>query len=202
MSLRFSQKFSVVKPSKVPDTADLSERENEIYCMLSEAKLKKDVDGMLESFLNTSDKDNIKSLIEKGFITETNEVKQRVRNETVRMIELSDEFRANEFAFNVSVKQQAVVDFLRENAAASVKELEYVCGVSRAMINGLLKKGVISDYESEKAKIYNRSKKPDKNLFKIIKFLINYPQNLETIGKMTYNRGMFGGRRRLKMRAD
>lgn len=55
---------------------------------------------------------------------------------------------------------------------------------------------------SEKAKIYNRSKKPDKNLFKIIKFLINYPQNLETIGKMTYNRGMFGGRRRLKMRAD
>ena len=149
MSLRFSQKFSVVKPSKAPDTADLSERENEIYCMLSEAKLKKDVDGMLESFLNTSDKDNIKSLIEKGFITETNEVKQRVRNETVRMIELSDEFRANEFAFNVSVKQQAVVDFLRENAAASVKELEYVCGVSRAMINGLLKKGVISDYEYE-----------------------------------------------------
>lgn len=149
MSLRISQKYSVVSPSKAPKSVQLNDRENEIYTILCSSKLKRDVDGMLESFLGTSDKQYIKSLIDKGFITEINQVKQKVKNETVRMVRLSDEFLADEQSYNINRKQDIAVKFLKENNSASVKELCYICGFTSAAVSAMIKKGVLTDYEYE-----------------------------------------------------
>ncbi len=149
MSLRISQKYSVVQPSKAPKSVQPEGREEEIYKILCSAKQKRNVDGMLESFLSTSDKVHIRSLIDKGFISEINQVKQRVKNETVRMVRLSDGFLLNEQAYNVSRKQSIAVNFLKENSSASVKELCYICGFTSQTVSGMIKKGILDEYEYE-----------------------------------------------------
>lgn len=100
------------------------------------------------SALEGADGRQVNELVKAGFLTEKDTVKRRLKDETVRMVRLSEEFLGGAPA-NLSPKQKSVVQLLTENGAASQKEIEYICGVTAAVIKSMVKKGIAETYEYE-----------------------------------------------------
>ena len=91
----------------------------------------------------------VDELVEKGFLIEKNSVRRRRRDETVKMFRLTEDYAAGYVIAEMSDKQRAVVELLESCGAASPKEIEYICGVSAAVLNALKKKNVIEPFEYE-----------------------------------------------------
>ena len=79
------------------------------------------------------------SLAERGYLLRHTDALQNAGNMTERVYGVNDE----ETPEGLSVKQAEVFDFLRQNGAASAKELCGYLGVSPAVIQALVKKGVV-----------------------------------------------------------
>jgi len=92
---------------------------------------------------------DIEELVEKGFLIESDEIKRRKRDSTVKMLRLTEEYLSDEQSFNLSEKGSAVVDLLENCGAAAVKEVMYFCGVSESVISTLKKNGVVEKFENE-----------------------------------------------------
>lgn len=84
-----------------------------------------------------------------GFLTETDSVKRRTKDETVKMIRLSAAFAERELKADLTPKQKSVAELLESSGAASRREICYICGVTPAVISNMLKKGVAEAYEYE-----------------------------------------------------
>lgn len=92
---------------------------------------------------------DISELVEKGFLVENDDVKRRKKDDTIKMLRLSEEYLAESSAFNVSEKGKAVVELLEGCGAASVKEISYICGVSASVISTLKKNHIVEAFENE-----------------------------------------------------
>ncbi|MDE6598569.1 MAG: hypothetical protein K2K34_00640, partial [Oscillospiraceae bacterium] len=119
LSVNFTQRY------ELSDDNDLSED------VLSEgargllASVREDI-----SSLNGSDNRLVSELVRAGFLIEYDSVKRRTKDETVKMIKLTESFTSGKLAVNLSPKQKSVVELLDESGAASVKEICYLCGVT------------------------------------------------------------------------
>ncbi len=103
----------------------------------------------------------LKKLVKKKLLIESSDAFSRVRELSVQLIRLSDEFLNASFELPTS-KQTAVVDVLRDIGAASVKELCYFTGVSESVIRGLISKGVCEAFSAEiKRDLYIPDKSSD-----------------------------------------
>ncbi len=91
----------------------------------------------------------VTELVKSGFLIERESVKRRTKDETVKMIRLSEEFLNGNIAANLSPKQKKAVQLLTECGSASLKELEYICGVTSAIVKSMTKKGITETYEYE-----------------------------------------------------
>ena len=69
------------------------------------------------------------------------------------MIKLSEQYISDNRAFKITPKQRAIIKLLEENGSASVKEACYICNVTKAVINNLIRNGVIEEYEYETFRI-------------------------------------------------
>ena len=92
---------------------------------------------------------DIAELVDKGFLVENDDIKRRKKDDTVKMLRLSEEYLAESSAFNVSEKGRAVVELLEGCGAASVKEISYICGVSASVISTLKKNHIVEAFENE-----------------------------------------------------
>lgn len=101
------------------------------------------------SAVETAERGLVNELVGAGFLTELDMLKRRVKDETVKMIRLSDGFVSGEVKANLSPKQKSVAELLAANGAASPKEVCYICGVTSAVIKNMLQKGVLESYEYE-----------------------------------------------------
>ncbi len=91
----------------------------------------------------------VNELVQSGFLVERDSVKRRTKDETVKMVRLSEKFADGAMAANLSPKQKSVVQLLTESGAASLKEIEYICGVTSAVVRNMTKKGITESYEYE-----------------------------------------------------
>ena len=91
----------------------------------------------------------VNELVEKGFLVEKDSVKRRRKDETVKMHRLTEAYSEGYVIAEMSEKQRSVVELLENCGAASPKEIEYICGVSTAVLNALKKKNVIESFEYE-----------------------------------------------------
>lgn len=138
LSVEFSQKYTV------------NDRNDNKTDVLSSGALKLWL-AVCEDFdcLDSAKASEINELVEKGFLIEKDDFKRRRKDETVRMIRLTDNYFENKIAYELTVKQKAVVDLLEECGAASMKEIMYICGVSANIMTTLKKRNIIDLFEYE-----------------------------------------------------
>lgn len=99
------------------------------------------------SAAETAERSLVNELVSAGFLIEQDTLKRRAKDDTVRMIRLSDGFAEGEVAADLPPKQKKVAELLAANGAASRKEICYICGVTAAVIKAMLQKEVLESYE-------------------------------------------------------
>ena len=85
----------------------------------------------------------LRELTMAGILTVSEQTERRVGDKTCLMAELSSHSEELINSVRLTPKQNAVVEFLTENTCASVKEIEYFTGSTRAVCDGLVKRGII-----------------------------------------------------------
>ncbi len=92
----------------------------------------------------TSNNLDMAELVRRGAVLITEDVKQKISDATVQMVRLSGEYESGETPLpKLTAKQRDVVKLLEDTGCASVREVEYFCGVTTAVIQALRKKEII-----------------------------------------------------------
>ncbi len=123
----------------------LTPEESELYAALSET----DTQKRFDTVASMADPALLRSLADKGLLERADEIRRRVGDETVSMVRLSDGWLEGSVQRSLTSRQRQVEEFLRDNSAASVKEVCYYLGVTRTVISGMIKSGVLSEYKYE-----------------------------------------------------
>ena len=85
----------------------------------------------------------------KKLIERQEENKRKIGDEFVTMIRLTDDFINSPQTYKTTKKQNDVLDFLAEVACASLKEVVYYTGVTKAVTDNLVKSGICEYFENE-----------------------------------------------------
>lgn len=101
------------------------------------AQTQRQIDAFLETKSNAKKKQIVQSLLDKGMIEEQNNIRQRVSDETIRMVRLQEDYQSK--TSGLSVKQKAVVSLLEEVGVGSVKE-SAICAAYRGCTENAAKK--------------------------------------------------------------
>ncbi len=156
----FSVKAAVhYRPAGIdPAECGLTDEETEVYVKLLKAEKQKDIDSLLipPSTASAAEKKRIKaltaSLCDKGAVEEEAVFTRAVGDASEQNVTLTQEFRLSEneeLREKLSAKQKTVVSLLEEYTAASVGELCYMAGCTRAVVKRLAEKGVVRIYSVE-----------------------------------------------------
>lgn len=97
------------------------------------------------SALVEANRPTVKTLLEKGALSEQTAAKRRVGDESVRMVRVNNEYDEE---LKLTPKQKSVVEFLEEVGAASVHETCYGCAVTEAVVKRLVEKNVLETFEN------------------------------------------------------
>lgn len=138
LSVNFTTKYSVAEDNPLSEDV-LSAKALKLL-----QNIKSDI-----SALEGSDNKLVTELVKTGFLIERESVKRRTKDETIKMVRLSDDYIGGEIKVNLSVKQKSVVELLENSGSASKKEIMYICGITMAVLDNMLKKGIIELYEYE-----------------------------------------------------
>ncbi len=136
LSVNFTQKYEIVREN-IPDINVLSE---------NAAKLWKDICENPDC-IDEAKYHELDELVVQGFLTEKDNIKQKKRDDTIKMVRLTEHY--SEYSDGLSEKQSKVVELLENCGAAAVKEVFYICSVTQSVITTLKKKGVIESFEYE-----------------------------------------------------
>ncbi|MEG0614336.1 MAG: primosomal protein N' [Oscillospiraceae bacterium] len=143
LSVNFTQKYMLTGIV----AENLTHEEQSLYDFLIAAKNKKEFDALLDTTGNMQKKNVVKSLLDKEIISESDEVKRKVNDESIKMVRISDEYLIEKSPKKFTTKQRQVVDLLEQNASASIQEVCYMCNVSPIIVKNLSKKNILSEYE-------------------------------------------------------
>lgn len=147
MSVNFERKYTLSE--KIPDDTVLFDEEKNLLKLLSECKNQKEFDILLDATSNRSKQSVVNSLVDKEVIIELSKVKRKIKDNTLTVFRLSEEYLSGDIKTELTVKQKKVRDVLSENECASAKELCYLCNVSETTIRNMLKKGILTEFEYE-----------------------------------------------------
>lgn len=146
LSFQLTQKYVLNSEASADD---LSDDERQLYQFLVQSKNAKEFDNLLDIAENPQKEKVVKSLLEKGIISESDCLKRKIKDETIRMICLSDDYLNAEQPAKLSIKQKQVVDLLEQNQSASIKEICYLCNVTSTVITNLCKKNILREFDYE-----------------------------------------------------
>jgi len=119
----------------------LSETEAEIYGFL--AKKGETAENVLKStFVVTGEL--LDTLAEKQALIKTSDYKRKIGDATQKWVRLCDDYTAD---IKLTARQMQIAELLNDIGSASVKEICYFTGVSVSVIDTLVKKGVLIQYE-------------------------------------------------------
>ncbi|MBR2724217.1 MAG: primosomal protein N' [Ruminococcus sp.] len=132
--------------SAVPqrDKESLSEEENRIYEYLLSVKAPKKREDLMSAF-GYSDFTLFEKLAEKGYLLKSDDAFRKIGDKSVRMLRLCAD--AFEYSGKLTEKQRSVLDLLCDVGEASVKELCYYTGVTQAVVDALVKKGIAEYFD-------------------------------------------------------
>lgn len=146
LQLRVQEHYSLVPDA---DTGGLDAEQKQLLQFLRHAKSQKEFDALLDVQDTPQKKRLVESMIAAGVICTIADASARMKKKTVRMVRLTEKFLSGESHRSVTVKQQQVVTALQEFGTMEEKEICYICGVTSAVIQTLVKNGIAERYEAE-----------------------------------------------------
>lgn len=138
LSVDFTQKYDLVTED-CPPVSLLSNEAAQLWENILE-----DISVMESAKTNV-----LNELAEKGFIVEKDDLKRRRKDESVKMLRLTEAWLNGENKAELTPKQKSVAELLENCGAAAVKEICYICGVTTAVVSTMKKNGVVEDFEYE-----------------------------------------------------
>lgn len=146
LQLRVQEHYALVPDA---DESVLDSEQKQLLQFLRRAKNQKEFDDLLDVQDTPQKKRLVEGLVSAGVITSTADANARMKNKTVRMVRLTEQFLSGESHRSVTVKQQQVVTALQEFGVLEEKEVCYICGVTSAVVANLVKNGIAERYEAE-----------------------------------------------------
>lgn len=137
----------------ITDIADetsskLSETEKQIITYLRTRKVPVRQDRLLKT-LGLSEDSVLVKMTKNGLLSRTEAVKKRLQDITVKMVRLVND----DADVSLSPRQSDVVNILRAAGSVSRKEICYFTGVSTAVTDTLVKKGICEYFDEEPPKV-------------------------------------------------
>lgn len=147
LSLKITYSYTIT------DIADetspkLSDTEKQIITYLRTRKVPVRQDRLLKT-LGLSEDSVLVKMTKNGLLSRTEAVKKRLQDITVKMVRLVND----DVNVSLSPRQSDVVNILRAAGSVSRKEICYFTGVSTAVIDTLVKKGICEYFDEEPPKI-------------------------------------------------
>ncbi len=95
------------------------------------------------------DSDIVRRVCKKGFLINSIDSFDKIKDSTVKMARLSRFFVESDDEIKLSPKQKSIVSLLEDIGSASIKEICYFTGVTSSVISTLDKKGIIEIFENK-----------------------------------------------------
>ncbi|MGI5958852.1 MAG: primosomal protein N' [Massiliimalia sp.] len=148
--MRFTEQYQLGRKFTQEELEeDFSYEERNLLGFLRTAKTKKQLDDFLSQQTSGSYEKTVQGLLQKGAIQKIDLAKQKVSEQTVTMMRLTDLFFSEEFSGKLTPKQKEVTEFLAGVQSAAKKEVMYFCAVGESVLKALVKKGIAEFYEQE-----------------------------------------------------
>ena len=143
LSLRIMYSYGLSDKASATDEALLSDAEAQIVTYLRSRKTQVRSDRLLKNLGLIEDEPLVK-LYKKGILTRTEVTKKRIQDLSVKMVRLLDDTENRRYTDS----QKAVIEVLKGVGDAAKKELCYFTGVSGAVVDNLVKKGICQYYDA------------------------------------------------------
>ena len=144
LSLRIMYSYGISEGASQTDEAALSDTERQIVGYLRGRKAHVRQDRLMK-LLGLADDDAFVKLYKKGILTRTEVTKKRLQDLSIKMVRLIDDSDDRRYTDT----QRAVIETLRTVGDAAKKELCYFTGVSGAVVDNLVKKGICQYYDAQ-----------------------------------------------------
>ena len=127
---------------------DLSDEERRIVTIIRSKNRSVEKDALLDE-LGYDDGAVLDRMVGDGILVRNDAALRRIGDKTIRMIRLSDDADALIAGAKLSDKQQSVIDLLLSVGCASVREVCYYTGVTQAVPDALVRKGIAAYFDDE-----------------------------------------------------
>ncbi len=128
------------------DTSFLDEEETKIYTYVAKAKKPLKREKLLEVF-GYDEIEPFEDLVRRGFLLKSDDAFRKMGDASVKMMRLCEDVDLN--SVSLTPKQESVAELLLTIGSASVKEICYYTGVTSAVADALVKKGIAEYFEAE-----------------------------------------------------
>lgn len=146
LQLRVQEHFSLV-PGASLEALDAEQKQYVQF--LQRAKTRREMDALLDVKSDPTKKTMVDSLLAAGVITASADAAQRLKGKKIRMLRLTETYQQDENAFSATVKQKQVISALQEFGVMEEKETCYICGVTSAVVQNLVKQGIVERFETD-----------------------------------------------------
>ncbi len=128
------------------DTSLLSDEEKRIfdYVLSLEKPLRRQ--QIMDTF-GLSDFTVLENMVRKGYLSKSDDAYRKVGDKSQKMLRLCE--NAQDFAGKLTDKQRSVVDLLWDVGEASVKEICYFTGLTQAVLDAIVRKGIAEYFDAE-----------------------------------------------------
>ncbi|MDO5124165.1 MAG: primosomal protein N' [Eubacteriales bacterium] len=137
---------TVYEAVKGIDTEALSEEEQKIYTFLQKKKSPVKRQELMTAF-GLSDFSPLEKMVQKNLLKKSDDAFRKIGDKSQKMLRLSP--KSADFAGTLTEKQQSVFDLLVSIGEVSVKEICYYTGVTTAVVDAIVKKGIAEYFDCE-----------------------------------------------------
>lgn len=150
LGMQLTISYAITAKSLSPTLCEeLTHDENQVVELLRRKGGYVKRDSVLSNLGLSQDENIISGLLSKGFISENEETVRNINDAVEKKVQLSDEYLAGKLEFKLTKKQKLVIDLLSDVGSAAVKEICYFTGLSAAVVDNLIKKGVLTVFQTE-----------------------------------------------------
>ena len=137
---------TVYEASADADTTFLDEEEMKIFTYVSKAKKPVKREKLLEVF-GYDEIEPFEDLVRRGILLKSDDAFRKMGDASVKMMRLCEDVDLN--SYSLTPKQESVAEILLTIGSASVKEVCYYTGVTSAVADALVKKGIAEYFDTE-----------------------------------------------------
>lgn len=138
-----------------PEECELTDEEADLLMRVKRCRDQQEIDALLdvEKSPDAASKKQLRSLIlslcDKGALEESDVFKRLVGDASEQNVSLTDSYLTGSINDKLSAKQRSAVKLLEETGSASVDEICYMVGCTKAVIKRLEEKGIVRLYRVE-----------------------------------------------------